>query len=35
MLLALGVIGVLISMLFSGLAALGFLGILADVGPNE
>jgi hypothetical protein len=35
MLLALGVIGVLISVPLLGLAALGFLGILADVGPNE
>ncbi len=35
MLLALGMIGVLISLPLLGFAALGFLGILADVGPNE
>jgi hypothetical protein len=35
MLLALGVIGILISLPFLGFAALGSLGILADVGPTE
>ena len=35
MLLALGVIGILISLPLLGFAALGFLGILADVGPDE
>jgi hypothetical protein len=34
-LLALGVIGVLISLPFLGFAALGHLGILADAGPAE
>ncbi len=34
-LLAFGVIGVLISLPLLGFAALGFLGILADVGPIE
>lgn len=35
MLLTLGVIGILISLPLLGFAALGFLGILADVGPIE
>lgn len=35
MLLALGVIGILISLPLLGFAALGYLGILADVGPTE
>lgn len=35
MLLALGVIGILISVPLLGFAALGFLGVLADVGPAE
>ena len=35
MLLALGVTGLLIALPLLGFAALGFLGILADVGPNE
>jgi hypothetical protein len=35
MLLALGVFGILISLPLLGFAALGFLGILADVGPSE
>ena len=35
MLLALGVISILMSLLLLGFAALGFLGILADVSPNE
>lgn len=34
-LLALGVIGVLISLPLLGLAALGYYGILADMGPVE
>lgn len=34
-LLALGVIGILISLPLLGFAALGFLGVLADVGPTE
>jgi len=34
-LLALGVISIFISLLLLGFAALGFLGILADVGPTE
>jgi len=33
--IALGVIGMLISLPFFGFAALGFLGILADWGPKE
>lgn len=33
--LALGVIGILLSLPLLGLAALGYLGILADVGPAE
>jgi hypothetical protein len=35
MLLALGVLGIVISLPILGFAALGFLGILADIGPNE
>jgi hypothetical protein len=35
MLLALGVLGIVISLPLLGFAALGFLGILADMGPNE
>lgn len=35
LLLALGVAGLLISLPLLGFAALGYLGILADVGPNE
>jgi hypothetical protein len=35
LLTALGVIGILISLPLLGFAALGFLGILADVGPAE
>ena len=35
MLLALGVIGILISLPLLGFAALGYNGILADVGPTE
>lgn len=34
-LLALGVIGILISLPLLGFAALGYLGILADVSPTE
>lgn len=34
-LFAVGVVGILISLLLLGIAALGFLGILADVGPIE
>lgn len=33
--LAIGLLGVLISLLILGLAALGHLGVLADVGPAE
>ncbi len=33
--LVLGVFGILISLPFFGIAALGCLGILADIGPNE
>lgn len=35
MLLAFGVIGIVISLPLLGFAALGYLGILADVGPDE
>jgi hypothetical protein len=35
MLLALGVIAILISLPLLGFAALGYLGVLADVGPTE
>ncbi|QDU24325.1 hypothetical protein ETAA1_63390 [Urbifossiella limnaea] len=35
MLLALGATGLLISLPLLGFAALGYLGILADVGPDE
>lgn len=34
-LLALGVISIVMSLPLLGFAALGFIGILADVGPNE
>lgn len=34
-LLAFGVIGILISLPLLGFAALGYLGILADMSPNE
>lgn len=34
-LLALGAIGIVISLPLLGLAALGYLGVLADVGPAE